>query len=89
MEHEAASLPVPEGGGKQLKKNHDKLLEKICAKHNITYLEANKHILQLREKNGGKLSGMSMTEIFTSVEAAIKDVRKGAAETGSGSVFPR
>lgn len=59
--------------GNKLKKNHDKLLNQLTEKFPVlTEASANRYIQQLRQSNGGRLSGMSMTEIFERVGKFIR-----------------
>merc|ERR1719341_2908799 len=61
---EAAPTTV---AGKNLKKNHDKLIDRLKSRFDLPASEANKYVMKLRDENGGKLSGMSMDGICARV----------------------
>lgn len=64
----SAASPSSSGdAGKNMKKNHEKLIEKLREKFTLSPTEANRQLQLLREQNGGKLSGLSVHDIFQTV----------------------
>lgn len=67
----AAAAPRPRedmAAGRSLKKNHEKLLQQLIVKYPVlNETIANRYIQQLRQSNGGKLSGMSLPDIYKQV----------------------